>query len=275
MKRHSRLRWLAAGIAGAPLLAHANTGIGYLLPGAISLVFALLPVVLAEGFVLWRLLGVGFGRGQWMSLVANLASTLAGALIALGVDLALGTATGSAGPPPGRVTFLVSLALLFPISWWIEARVARSMAQAVEARRVSRAALVANAISYVMLAVAIVAWVPEDATPVRWQMTEVINAAGVVKTEVAEHYQVHGRFKAQTIEAPTKLTRRITVDERGRIVAQIAMPSRPEVDGKAFVYEPVTAGAGGPLLEWRCYSPDAPLKYFPAHCRARDGKGTP
>ena len=87
----------------------------------------------------------------------------------------------------------------------------------------ARATLLANAIAYPPLAIAVGGLVPVDATPIRAQMMEVVNMAGVAKTEAA------------------------------------------------FVYEPVVRDRQ--IIEWRCYVPEAPLKYFPTACRFRSAAG--
>jgi len=82
--RHSRLG-LAVGVsvALAPAVAQANSGIGLFMPAAMANVVALIPVVILEGLILWRLLRVTAKRGFYLSLIANLASTLVGLAIGL------------------------------------------------------------------------------------------------------------------------------------------------------------------------------------------------
>ena len=267
---HSSVRpSLVAITACVPLVAHANAGIGFFMPASISLVLAMIPVIVIEGVVLARGLAVGAGRGQWLSLCANLVSTIAGGIIGFALDLAIGSVTGSLGSA-GKTGVLFSLAMMFWISWVIEALAVRRMTPAATAGRVWRATLIANLITYALLAAFVAARVAHDGTPVRSQMTEVVNAAGVARTEAAEHYQTHGRWPATVQSFQRKHVRSVRIDEAGRIVAVIRHETNEEVDGKTLVYEPVLKG--GAIAEWRCYVPEAPLKYFPATCRFRNAK---
>ena len=264
---HSRRAAPLVAIAAlAPALAHANAGIGFFTPAAMSLVLALIPVVIVEWVILrWRL-SVGTGRAFRLALVANLASTLLGAVIGVALDLLLMAGTGMSGVS-GPIGFTVSLVLMFGISWWIERRTVASMSPAIPRPLVGRAVLVANLASYAMLVPAVFMLVPQETSFTdRSRMTEVLNAMSVEKRDVAEHHAKTGTFPpARTLEKPTTNTLRIVRTDDGKVTGFIAS-RRKELDGKAIVYEPEVRGRD--IVAWRCYVPEAPLKYFPAACRS-------
>lgn len=265
--RHSRLARSAVVSMGlVPGAALGNAGIGFFSPGSMLLVLGIIPVIALEAAVLGWWLRPGVKRAFVLSAGANVVSTLAGGVLGFVLDMVLAGATGSMGSA-GREGYLVGLALMFAISWGIENLTVRAMLPESARPRAFTATLVANAVSYAGLAACAFALLPPDSMPARARMTEVINAAGIVKTEAAEHYEAHGRFKALIQEAPTRHTRRVSVEESGRVTAVIAYPAVKELDGKAFVFEPVIRD--GKLVEWRCYVPEAPLRYFPAMCRYR------
>ena len=252
-----------------PCVASANAGIGFFFPAAIGLIVAFIPVVIVEGAILsWRL-RLGAGRGQWVSFVANLFSTVVGVVLGLAFDLALGALTGSMGGA-GQIGFLVSFFLMFWISWWLETLSAKRSLPGAAPGTVKRATFLANLVSYLALGAAVL-FLPLELEPgfERSRMTEAINAMGVEKTVLSEAFQDTGRFPPpRTQQAPVKGLRRLSIDANGRITSEIAS-KRSELDGKTLVYEPVIQGK---QLEWRCYVPQAPLKYFPALCRYRDAK---
>ena len=265
--RHSRRAGLAIAMAACPAVAHANAGIGFFTPASISLLAALVPVILIEGFVLrWRL-PVPMGRSFKLSAVANLASTLLGAVLGVAFDILLSGATGVSGLS-GPIGFVISLALMFGITVWIEKRTVARMSPAIPAPLVGRAVLVANAITYALLSVAVFLLVaPEASYSDRSRVTEVINVMIVERAEVLEHYRKTGNFPpARTVEAPTKNTRRLVREADGRILGFIAS-SRPEIDGRAIVYEPVMGGSQ--IVGWKCYTPGLPTNIMPAACRFR------
>jgi hypothetical protein len=248
-------------------MALANAGIGFLIPASLFIVFALIPIVLIEWPVFaWRL-GLPPRRALWVSLAANLVSTFGGALIGVAIDLTLGIATGSAGGT-GWQAVLVGLVLMFGITWLIERAVVRRMQPELAPSKAGSVALLANGITYVLLAIASVAFVPGgEPMLARSIMAEVISAAGVEKLEQGEHFQAQGRFNARAQESPTQHTRRILVDEAGRITATIAYPGNRELDGRTIVFVPEMRD--GKLAAWHCTVPEAPLKFFPAACRQR------
>ena len=152
-----------------------------------------------------------------------------------------------------------------------------------------------------MIVVAIIGILAAIAIPayqdymVRSKVTELINAAGVCKTSVAEYYQSKGFMPANTSDsgcsdtgtansaAPTVATDTITVTAVGGLANQLA-------GNNIFAYQagcgtaaaPATAGggcataAGGaapPIQGWYCAAKDNGgkttiiTKYLPAACR--------
>jgi hypothetical protein len=249
-------------------MAQANAGIGFFAPAAIVLVFAIVPVVLVEGAVLRWKLPVGTGRAFVLALAANVASTILGAVIAVALDLGLGTATGSSGLG-GPIGFTLSLALMFGISWWVEKRTVVAMSPAIPVAQASRAVLLGNAVTYAMLVVAVFVLVPGDEPYIdRSRMTEIINVVRVERLEVMEHHAKTGSFPPpRTIERPTANTLRLVREADGRISGFVSS-RRAELDGKAVVYEPVVSGRD--IVGWKCYAPELPLKVLPGSCRFRN-----
>jgi hypothetical protein len=228
------------------------------------LVLGIIPVILVEAPVLgWRL-KVSARRALWLSFSANVVSTLLGVVLGLAFDLAIGATTGMSGGA-GPAGFVVALVLMFGITLWIESGVLKRMQPPTPA--LFQATLLANTISYVLLAAFAVVFVPPDPTLNRSRMTEVMAVLGVAKLEATEDFNATGRFRASAREAPSRHTRRVRTEESGRIVAEIALPGTQELDGKLVVYEPEVKD--GKLLAWRCHVPEAPLKHFPAMCRFR------
>jgi hypothetical protein len=87
----------------APGSALANSGVGYFLPAAPLAVVALVPAVLLEAVVLAFILRLSGRRALWISLRANLRSTIVGVVLAIVVDLALVTVRApSSSPLPGN-----------------------------------------------------------------------------------------------------------------------------------------------------------------------------
>lgn len=269
--RHSSLGRAAIATAGAAsTTAHANAGIGFFTPASIVLVVAVIPVILIEAPVLWWRLRIGARRALYVSMCANLVSTLLGAVIGFALDMAVGLATGMMGAS-GREGVLIALVLMFGISCWLENLVVRRMQPDLPRPAVLGAVLIANLVTYLLLAGVAAATLSPDPMLVRARMTEVVNVAGVAKTDAAEHFHAQGRFRASRQEAPTKYVRRVTTEESGRIVAEIASPDKEELDGKTLVLEPEVRE--GRIIAWRCYVPEAPLKFFPASCRYRTARG--
>lgn len=250
-----------------PFAAHANTGVGFLILTIPVMVVGLVPVILIEAPVLSRVLKVKFLRGLWLSFLANLASTILGAIIGVAIDIPFILALGTGFPP----VFWVALAALVPmffITWWIERRVVGRMQPPDTTLLVKRATLVANAISYAALAVAVVLFYPDDPLDTRSRLTEVIAAMTATKTYSSEEFEKYGYFRTDPPPAGvSKYVRSLDRERSGRIVAVISMPSRAEIDGKRIVMEPRLEG--GKIVEWKCYTPDLDFKYLPAACRQR------
>jgi type IV pilus assembly protein PilA len=134
--------------------------------------------------------------------------------------------------------------------------------------------MIVVAIIGILAAIAIPAY--QDYT-IRAKVTELINAAGVCKTSVAEYYQATGSFPTTTTQsgcsevgtantAPPAVatTGLITVNASGALLAQLGGSS-----SATFSYTPTTAGAGGPITAWTCSGGATTIipKYLPATCR--------
>ena len=238
---------------------------GPFLPMSIALVPALVVVIPLEAGILRFTLPVRFPRALWLALVANLLSTVLGAMIGAALDVALVAPLRHA---TGLATFAVGVVFMYALTAWIEYVVIRRRLVELPPRPVLRAVLIANAVSYVLL----VGWsyavyVAGDSTVHRARMTEAVNVGGVAKTDAAEYFQAHGRFRAERREKPTKYTRRVTTTDTGRITVEIDYPPLDVLNGQALVLEPELHE--GKIHAWHCYVPQAPFKYFPANCRFR------
>ena len=249
---------LAALIPG---VAHANTGVGLLVLAVPVTIVALLPVILVEAPILSRVLELPGRRALWMSLVANVVSTIAGAAIAVAssvVPLMWGEFV--------RMTVLISLVAMFFVTWWIENLVVRRMLPEEGKSRSRRATGLANVASYLLMAIGVLIFVSsESATFDRWRLTPALDELGVAKADVAEHFQSRGAFPApRSLRATDKTVKSIALEGNGRLVATLSFPGRPDGDGKHIVYEPVVIA--GKITEWKCTS-DVHAKYLPAQCR--------
>jgi len=134
-----------------------------------------------------------------------------------------------------------------------------------------------------MIVVAIIGILAAIAIPayqdyiVRSKVTELVNAAGVCKTSVAEYYQTQSKMPADekaagcsdqgtaNSVAPTVLAGVITVVANGGLATQLGT-------NKTFTYNPVmgTATGGGlpPITAWDCVNgTNIVKKYLPASCR--------
>ncbi len=135
--------------------------------------------------------------------------------------------------------------------------------------------MIVVAIIGILAAIAIPAY--QDYT-IRAKVTELINAAGVCKTSVAEYYQTKGAMPPDVTQAgcsdsgtansapPTVTAAGITVVATGTLAGQLAP------GGVTFGYKAVTAGAGMPITQWLCDKTgsgitDITPKYLPASCR--------
>ena len=138
-----------------------------------------------------------------------------------------------------------------------------------------------------MIVVAIIGILAAIAIPayqdyiMRSKVTELVNAAGVCKTSVAEYYQTKGVMPASTGEAgcsdkgsansapPVVTAAGIKVTAVGTLATQLTGAASP-LD---FMYEPgcpaVGACTGAPIQEWFCNGANTTIlkKYLPATCR--------
>ena len=135
-----------------------------------------------------------------------------------------------------------------------------------------------------MIVVAIIGILAAIAIPayqdyiVRSKVTELINAAGVCKTSVAEYYQTKGVMPGDATAAgcstdgtvnsaaPTVAAGVITVQAAGTLDTQLKANG-----GDLFLYTPVLAKAGvagSPITSWDCATgTTVAKKYLPAVCR--------
>jgi len=135
--------------------------------------------------------------------------------------------------------------------------------------------MIVVAIIGILAAIAIPAY--QDFT-IRSKVTELINAAGVCKTSVAEYYQAKGNFPGATDSGcstvgtantlppvVTAATGVITVSADGGLKTQL----QGNVSGIDLVYTPVLAGAAGSAINaWDCKTTTSiAAKYLPAVCR--------
>jgi type IV pilus assembly protein PilA len=141
--------------------------------------------------------------------------------------------------------------------------------------------MIVVAIIGILAAIAIPAY--QDYT-IRSKVTELVNAAGVCKTGVAEYYQSKGvmpatRDEAGCSDAGTANSGApvvaaggiITVDAVGTLATQLGANG----SGVAFKYNPMCSGAAcaadgssGALTEWDCKTGTLiKAKYLPAQCR--------
>jgi type IV pilus assembly protein PilA len=132
--------------------------------------------------------------------------------------------------------------------------------------------MIVVAIIGILAAIAIPAY--QDYT-IRSKVTEMINAAGVCKTSVAEYYQSLGAFPssatqagcsdigtANTVAPAVNASGQITINASGTLATQLG-------SNNTFGYTPKTASAGAPITAWVCNAAPTNIltKYLPATCR--------
>lgn len=259
----------------APVPARANTGIG--LFGQISgvIFLALVPVIVVEALVLWRLWKVGIGRALWWMTLANLASTLAGAFIGVfaeGIYVDSGRRAMLGVTAGGMVAGLL---FLFVTSWLVEWGIIRGWRPQGAVASARRVALVANGVSYALIVAALFAF-PRLREPPMMERTlvfEGLTEMHAAKSVVAENFQSQRGFpEPQLLSAnPHGRLRSLKLQGEGRLVGELKMPGRADLDGKTLVLAPRLQE--GRIAEWTCRAPDVPDKYLPANCR--QGQATP
>lgn len=261
--RHSRLG-LVAGVsmALAPAAAHANSGIGLFMPANLMNVLALIPVVIIEGMILCRLLGVRARRGFYLSLIANLASLLVGFAIGVPFDIMM----GGGGPPGSGGGVAFSLFVMFWLTWWVEAKVVRRMQKASDPQvKAGRATLLANVVSYALLIGLALFFIPGDPYPLRARLSEVISTLKVNRDDVAQHYAQNGRFPETFKPGLSQAVRSIRLAPDGRLIATVDLPRYPEAHGKEIIVTPRIAD--GKIISWTCHATDIEQRFMPSGCR--------
>ena len=261
---------LAAAVLllAAPAVAQANTGVGYLMVTLPVIVLALLPVIPVEAAILWRLLKLPVRRALYLSFVANLYSTFAGAIISFPFDIGFGTMTGSSGVEFTRVAVSIMLVPMFFITWWVEQRVIVSRLAEWPAPRVRRSAFAANLVSYIAMIAWALLFLPQySATQSRAYTSEAILGAGSLKAAVQAFWENHKRFPADLKElgevAASDGRHSAGLAANGRISVRINRPV-PDLQGRQVLVWPVVEGD---KLIWKCGSPDIEPKYLPSACR--------
>ena len=249
----------------APLPAEANSGIGLFgLVWPLAFLF-LLPAILGEGLVVWRIWKVGFLRALWWMTLANLVSTVAGALVGFSAEIA----TYHVSLPVTAGGMVGALLPLFVISWLIEWAGIRNKRPKDSAASPRKVALVANAVSYALIVAALFAFPRLREPPMieRTMVFEALTEMYAAKSEVADYFQaMRGLPEPMPLSAnPHGRLRSLKIEGEGRLVGELRMPGRAQLDGKLLVLAPRLQE--GRIAEWTCRAPDVPDKYLPASCR--------
>lgn len=252
----------------APLPAEANTGIGLFGQVWGVMFVVLVPVIVVEALVVWRLWKVGIGRALWWMTFANLVSTIVGAIISVfaeGIYVDSGRRTMLPVTAGGMVG---SLLFLFVTSWLIEWAVIGGKQPKDSATSARKAAFVANAVSYALIVIAIFAYpgLREPPTVERMKVTEALAEMTAARTEITEHHRSRGEFPGpKALQTSSRYLRALRLEGGGRLVGVLNIPGREGLDGKSLVLEPRVNG--GQIEEWVCHTPDADYKGLPAPCR--------
>jgi type IV pilus assembly protein PilA len=270
----NRILW-AIALAAMPAAAHANAGIGYFMIAVPFIVVALLPAVLLEAGVLWRMLPVAPRRALRLSFSANLRSSIWGVFLAIGIDLVFFGLSESAGPEPTKASAIAALLPLFFLTWRIEHRAVLRLEPDLPRARVALATGAANLLTYaLMIAVIMLTPVlPEYPTmPVRARVSEALVLARGARSAVNDYYESKGQLPQSSGEAGYSettanwgsLVSTIEVREQGVVVITLAKHDNWPA-GSEIRLTPA-ADADAKKLGWKCRS-TLPPKYLPPNCR--------
>ena len=255
--------------------AYANSGIGFLLLGQSLMLLALVPVIPVEALVLSFVLGIPMGRALSLSFIANVVSTLIGALIASGVDVLLMMSTDSSGPEPTKLSASLMLLPCILLSWLIEYRSVAKRASECSSSQVRKATGLANLISSVGLIVFV--WSSASgfretgAMSTRAVIAEGLASASGAKAEIQEFYLNHRRLPndARALKLGEPSTKyELTVLPGGRVQIKYNRPDMPTIHEKHVILAPTTNAGDGFQMQWLCRSPDIEDQgVLPVNCR--------
>lgn len=162
---------------------------------------------------------------------------------------------------------------MFFVTWWIERRAVIRRVPEQTSTRATLATLAANALSYILLFLAI-AWLPYfrdlDRMNYRSDMSEALLMSTPWREKVDQYWRKNKRFPERgadiglTESQEGRRVRAVALETGGRIVILLKFPGDPEFSGMRLIYEPRVEGDA---LRWQCRSPDMPQKYLPVTCR--------